>query len=145
MHRTTALTGNDIIAIKTESPCDDAKRLGYLTQGNKFTVISREDGPAMVKVLDKDEGISEHDILRLLSHTNIVKLRDAYLYNEQIHLELEYSRFTLEEILGVRLDLERKHIQHIASSVLFSICFFLSLIIPDISSHSVYFRLQINT
>jgi serine/threonine protein kinase len=108
---------SDVLRIKTENQSDDAQLLGHLAQKDKLAVISRNAAVSMVKVLNKEEGASEHDILRQLSHTNIVKLLDAYLQNDLIYLELQYSRYTLEEILGVPLDLEEIDIQHIADPV----------------------------
>lgn len=104
-------------------PWDHLKRLGTVIQGkSELIVCMNKDEPqsmSMVKELSRaGGGLKEANLLRKLSHPNIVKMIEVFLQDDDVYIELEYCRFTLEEVLSVHVRFEEPHIRLIAQSVL---------------------------
>lgn len=94
--------------------------LGTLVQGETEWVIhQRKHVPGMImsRKLKKEHGLVEKDILGQVAHNNIVKIKQAFLEGEFLRIGVEYCRFTLEEIIHVRVGLEEAQLQFIARSV----------------------------
>ncbi|KAF2727571.1 hypothetical protein EJ04DRAFT_557294 [Polyplosphaeria fusca] len=103
----------------------DSKETGRITLGKfvqdgvDWVVRAQQRQPTlvMVKRHKRNAGIHEKDMLERIQHDNIVKLNRAILKGEDVHLEVEYCRFTLREVLHVHLKLAERQIQYIAQSV----------------------------
>ena len=83
--------------------------LGTLVQGKtQWVVYSCKHVPGMImsRKLKKEYGLVEKEMLGQVAHNNIVKIKQAFLEGEYLRIGVEYCRFTLEEIMHVRVGLE---------------------------------------
>ena len=72
----------------------------------------------MVRELANDAGRRQLEMLKRLSdHPHISTIKQAFKNDSSIFFQLEYSRYTLEEVLNVYTRLEDLHIRVIASAV----------------------------
>ncbi|KAI9747378.1 MAG: cytochrome c1 [Chaenotheca gracillima] len=112
---------SSFVTVQERSPWLNVRRLGRLQQdhASHFVCSPNHDFLDMVmyrKVL-QEQMVEELDVLRRLSHPNILKLRNAFLYQDAIYLETEYCRHTLLEILHVHIPIGEKQIEIIACSI----------------------------
>ena len=71
----------------------------------------------MFEELDKKAGTTKFDLLKNLSHSNIIKLKHAFINDNLVYLGLEYCRHTVQELIHVHIPLEEYHIRVLAKSV----------------------------
>jgi serine/threonine protein kinase len=72
----------------------------------------------MVRELANDAGRRQLEMLkRLTDHPHLTTIKQAFETEGSIFFQLEYSRYTLEEVLNVHTRLEDPHIRVIASAV----------------------------
>jgi hypothetical protein len=110
--------------------------LGTLIQNDVKWALRAQQGRSgliMVKRTKEVDGLAERHIIGTLNHRNVAKLVHSSMDEDGILcLAIEYSRYTLAEILFVHLKLEEQQVQYIARSVRFT------LAISDPSE--IYFR-----
>lgn len=78
----------------------------------------------MVKKLSRmSGGLKEASLLRKFSHPNIIEMIEVFVRDDDVYIELEYCRFTLEDVVNVHIRFEEPHLRLIAHSVLLSFTF----------------------
>ncbi|OWY53300.1 hypothetical protein AALT_g11519 [Alternaria alternata] len=76
----------------------------------------------MVREIAKDTGRRQLEVLKKLSdHPHISTIEQSFETENAIFFQLEYSRYTLEEVLNVHTCLEDLHIRVIASAIFYAI------------------------
>lgn len=101
-----------------EDPWSTRTLLGELKQGNQHWLVYEKQGDlVMTKKVDPERGRRVTEKLQLLSHSNIANVKQIFIYDSLMHLEFDYTRFTLEEMLNVHLHLDEPHIRVISTSV----------------------------
>ncbi|KAI9717984.1 MAG: hypothetical protein M1828_007020 [Chrysothrix sp. TS-e1954] len=110
------------VTLVNSSPWQGGKRLGVLTQDSSQYTIWTPNKSYLDMLLfkasnDEVQAKVELETLSTLSHVNIVKLRSAYRWENQIYLGLEYCRYTLQELLHVHLPFEEVQIRLVAQTV----------------------------
>lgn len=102
-----------------ESPWETLIRQGDLVQGKRVrTVCIDREQLVMVREMSNEAGRRQLDILKILSeHPHVSTVKQAFETNNSVFFQLEYSRYTLEEVLNVHNCLGEPHIRAIASAV----------------------------
>ena len=102
-----------------ESPWKTLIRQGDLVQGNHVrSICVHRRQLVMVRELANDAGRRQLEMLKRLSdHPHLSTIKQAFETEGSIFFQLEYSRYTLEEVLNVHTRLEDPHIRVIASAV----------------------------
>ena len=110
-----------LVIMRMQSPWQTVKRLGVFKQGStRWTICApKEDflDLIMFEELDKKAGITKFNLLKNLSHPNIIKLKHAFIHDNLVYLGLEYCRHTVQELIHVHIPLEEYHIRVLAKSV----------------------------
>ena len=114
-------TQSGLVALRRCSPWTVMTRLGVLTQSSQDLILcsSKESfGDLLfIQEVNKERGEKEFKILSEISHSNIIKVRQAFENNDRVFLGFEYFRHTLQELVCVHLPLEERHIRTISRSV----------------------------
>lgn len=111
------------LLVRDEDPSRAMPVLGELVQGdqkwtiNMHLVNTHLERLVMVKRVDKETGRRIIEKWKLLDHPNIANVQEAFHHGSYMYLEYDFTRFTLEEILNVHLNLDEPRIQIIATSV----------------------------
>ncbi|GME34766.1 hypothetical protein GQ43DRAFT_443825 [Neofusicoccum parvum] len=71
----------------------------------------------MIKQTNRRDGLREARLLRGLSHPNIVQLHEVFMQDDEVYMELDYCRLTLEEVVNVHIRFEELHLRLIAHSL----------------------------
>lgn len=102
-----------------ETPWRTLDRQGELVQGKyTWTVCTSEKRLVMVKEVNLEEGQTELDkITKLSDHPHVATIKQVFEFEHALYFQVEYARYTLEEVLNVHNKLEEPHIRAIASSV----------------------------
>jgi serine/threonine protein kinase len=102
-----------------ESPWNTLTRQGDLVQGKHvWSICTYKRQLVMVRELAIEAGRRQLEMLKRLSdHPHVSTIKQAFETNDSIFFQLEYSRYTLEEVLSVHICLEESHIRVIASAV----------------------------
>lgn len=112
--------GQDIVLHRAD-PWSQGLKLGDLTQGaTTWGILSPRESfrdIIMFKKTEHEAGMHEMEILKRVSHRNIMKLCHVYTHEELIYLGFEYCRHTLQELLHVHLQFQELHLRAIAQSV----------------------------
>jgi serine/threonine protein kinase len=101
------------------SPWKTLVRLGDLVQGKYvWSICIHERQLVMVKEVAVEAGHRQLGMLKRLSdHPHVSAVKQAFETDDSLFFQLEYSRYTLEEVLNVHTRLEEPHIRVIASAV----------------------------
>jgi hypothetical protein len=102
-----------------ENPWETLIRQGDLVQGKHVrSICVHQRQLVMVREMAKDTGRRQLEVLKKLSdHPHISTIEQSFETENAIFFQLEYSRYTLEEVLNVHTCLEDLHIRVIASTV----------------------------
>jgi hypothetical protein len=102
-----------------ESPWKTLTRQGDLVQGKHVrSICVHRRQLVMVREIANDAGRRQLEMLKRLSdHPHISTIKQTFEIDDSIFFQLEYSRYTLEEVLNVHTCLEEPHIRVIASAV----------------------------
>ena len=73
----------------------------------------------MFRKLKKEYRLVEKDILRQVAYNNIIKIKQVFLEGEFLRISVKYCRFTLKEIIYIRVRLEEAQLQFITRLVCF--------------------------
>lgn len=126
-----------------ESPWTMLTRHGELLQGKSVRSICVSQGKlVMIKEIASIAGRRQLEMSKKLSeHSHVSTIQKAFEAENLIYVQLEYSKYTLEEILNVHICLEEAHIRVIASAVKY-LSIILSnlrwLKVADISCNTAY-------
>jgi len=60
----------------------------------------------MSRKLKKEYRLVEKEILGQVAHNNIIKIKQAFLEGKYLRISVKYYRFTLKEIIYIRVGLE---------------------------------------
>ena len=102
-----------------DSPWKTLARQGNLVQGKYvWSICVYERQLVLIKETPIQTGRDELEKVKKLSnHLHVSTIIQAFQTETSLFLQLEYSRYTLEEVLNVHICLEELHIRMIASSV----------------------------
>ncbi|RYO12451.1 hypothetical protein AA0121_g9160 [Alternaria tenuissima] len=106
-----------------ENPWETLIRQGDLVQGKHVrSICVHQRQLVMVREMAKDTGRRQLEVLKKLSdHPHISTIEQSFETENAIFFQLEYSRYTLEEVLNVHTCLEDLHIRVIASTIFYAI------------------------
>ena len=110
-----------VLQVHQGSPWTRHKRLGTLIQGSSVLSICAPKEPfldmVMFKETESEPGSTETEVLKKLSHINIIALNHAFRKENKMFLGFEYYRHTLQELLHVHLPMQEVQIKVVARSV----------------------------
>jgi hypothetical protein len=110
------------VEVKNQSPFEGKQLFSELMQPSSVFIVrqsshSDRELEMLKKMNESASGLNEFNLLKSLDHPNIVKIHNSYIYDNIFYLGLEYSRYTLEEVLAVPIPLRQEHLEIIISSV----------------------------
>ena len=72
----------------------------------------------MIREIANESGRRQREMLKRLSeHPQVSTIQQTFETDDSVFFQLEYSKYTLEEVLSVHSCLEEPHIRVIASAV----------------------------
>ncbi|KAA8613256.1 Pkinase domain containing protein [Pyrenophora tritici-repentis] len=102
-----------------DSPWKTLVRQGNLVQGKYvWSICVYKSQLVLVKEMTIQAGRDELEKMKKLSdHPHVSTIRQAFETESSLFLQLEYSRYTLEEVLNVHTRLEEPHIPNFEESI----------------------------